>query len=89
MNIIPLGSRVLLERLPVEEHVTDSGVILPAQGGAPTYKNKVVALGSDVSKPITVGDTVITTPLMGEEIRTGNDTFYLLHEDDLLAVLAV
>lgn len=87
IGIHPLGARVLVQRLKIDETTTESGLIVPDQGVAPTYKNEVVAKGPDIKKSIDIGDIVITTPIVGDEVKHNQEIFYLVKEEDLLAVI--
>ena len=53
----------------------------------PTYKNKILAKGSEVTKPVNVGDVVLTTQFVGDQVKYEQESFYILDEDDLLATI--
>ena len=86
IGIRPLGARVLLQRLAVAEQKTETGILLPERSAEPTYKNEVVAVGEDV-KPVKVGDIVVTTQFVGDEVKHNYESFFLVAEEDLLAVI--
>ena len=87
MEIIPLGTRVLVKRLGVEERHTESGIVIPERTVPPTYFNEVLRIGSEITKDVHVGDTVLTTPYSGDEVRDNSVAYFLVMEDDLLAVV--
>ena len=87
--IKPLGPRVLCERLEVVERRSKEGLYVPTTGMEPTYKNLIIAIGDDVTKPVIVGDTVLTTQYVGDEVVYGSDNFYLIEEDHLLAIITM
>ena len=85
--IQPLGPRVLVERLTVEERQTDSGLVIPERGAPPSYKSQIIAVGDGLTKEVKVGDVVLTTQHVGDEVRLNQVAHWLVHEDDLLAVI--
>ena len=87
VNIVPLGKRLLLKRLEVGEQQTASGLYVAEQGPPPTYKNKILAKGDDVTKPVNIGDVVLTTQFVGDQVKYEQESFYIIDEDDLLTVI--
>ena len=88
-KIVPLGARVLVKRLVVEDQQTDAGILLPSRSDQPTYKNQVMAVGDEVTKPVSVGDVVLTTQFVGDAVQDAREVMLLVDERDLLAILAV
>ncbi len=88
MKIQPLGKRVLLQRVSVEEQKTDGGIVIPnAQLEAGTYKAEVIAIGDEITK-VAAGDLVLITQYAGDRAHDENAEEYLiLEEDDLLATI--
>ena len=86
MNIVPLGNRVLLERLKVDEQKTESGLVIPERGLPATYLNQVIAVGELVAT-VKEGDEVVTTVGSGDEIKVNQKSLFLVEQDDLLAVI--
>ena len=87
MKIYPLGARILVGRLTVTERTTESGIIMPERSAPPTYKNRVMEVGPDITKGISRGDVVLTTQFVGDEVRDQHKSYFLVHEDDVLAVI--
>ena len=87
MKIIPLGARVLVERLKISDQVKDTGIVIPSRTQQPTYKNKVLAIGDGVMRPVIAGDIVLTTQFAGDEVLETESTHFLLNEEDLLAII--
>jgi len=98
INIHPLGSRVLVK--PFEESQlekkTDAGIIIPetAKEERP-QQGKVVAVGEgvyvdgEIRKPaVKKGDKVIFSKFGYDEVKVGDDEYYLLKEDNILATIA-
>ena len=87
MRVKPLGNRVLVRRLRVDEETRESGIVIPDKGQIATYKNEVLEIGPEVKYPVEVGSVVITTPFVGDGVKVDQETHYLLEETDLLAVV--
>ena len=87
MKIIPLGARVLVERLKISDQVKETGIVIPSRTQQPTYKNKVLAVGDGVVRPVIAGDVVLTSQFVGDEVLETESTHFLLNEEDLLAII--
>ncbi|NQV00948.1 MAG: co-chaperone GroES [Parcubacteria group bacterium] len=90
MNIKPLGDRVLIEPISVEDK-TESGIILPdtADKEKPE-EGKVVAVGSGKMVKagfIKKGDKVLFTKYGPNEIKIDNKEYLIAKEEDILAIL--
>ena len=86
MNIKPIGNRILIELLKVEEK-TKSGILLPNNSNsAPSNTGIVIAIGK-ISEDIKVGDKVFFKPHLGVEIKEENNKFLILEVEDILAIL--
>ncbi len=87
MEIKPLGSRVLIEEITVEE-VTKSGIVLAPSARKKTQTAYVKAVGNGTEKsPITVsvGDKVIYALYSGTELEIEGKKLRLVEMDDILA----
>lgn len=92
--IQPLGANILVKPVK-DDKKTQSGIIIPdtATEEKP-QKGKVVSLGTGkkdekgktIAFSVKVGDKVIFKKYAPEEIEIGDDTFYILTEEDILAV---
>ncbi|MBU1255413.1 co-chaperone GroES [Patescibacteria group bacterium] len=90
MNIQPLGDRVLIEPMAVEEK-TKSGIILPdtADKEKPE-QGKIIEVGPGTpKKPMTVkkGDIVLFTKYSPNEIKVDGREYLIAREEDILAIL--
>lgn len=90
MNIKPLGDRVLIEPISVEDK-TESGIILPdtADKEKPE-EGRVIAVGPGrPKKPMGVkkGDKVLFTKYGPNEIKIDNKEYLIAKEEDILAIL--
>ncbi len=94
-NIRPLGDRVLVKAVDEETEQTRGGIIIPDSAKEKSQEAEVIALGTgkkdESGKPIpfevAVGDTVLTSKYGGTEVKIDNDTFNLLSENDILAIV--
>lgn len=94
-KIIPKGDRVLVKITP-EETTTKSGIIIPdtaakdrpIQGVVEAVgPGRVSEHGHWMPVTVSVGDVVLFPKYGPEEIRFGNDTYYILKEENILAVI--
>lgn len=93
MNIQPLGDRVVIKALPLEEK-TKSGIIMPDTAKEKPQEGEVVAVGlgrleknERVPLDVKVGDRVIYSKYAGTEVKYEGDEYLILRESDILAVL--
>lgn len=89
MNIRPLGDRVVIKRVEVEE-VTKSGIVLPGASKEKPQEAEVVAVGpgtKDVKMDVKVGDRVLFSKYTGNEIKFEGSEYIILKQDDILAII--
>lgn len=94
MNIKPLGDRVLIKRLDVEEK-TAGNIIIPDAAKEKPQKGEVIAVGTGkVDKkgnrvPISVkkGDKILFGKYAGDEWKMDGDDYLFLSDDEILAIL--
>ena len=89
INIKPLGDRVLVDPVMIDEK-SPSGIIIPDTAHKEKPKQgKVVAVGElDEDVHVKVGDTVLFTDYGYEEIKAAGKEYYIIESKNLLAVLA-
>lgn len=93
MNIIPLYDRVVLKR--VEEKQEKIGnIILPESAQEKPQLMEVIALGtggkldgSEIDFKVKKGDKVLFNKFSGFEFTIKNETFILVKECDILAIV--
>ena len=93
MAIQPLGDRILIKHLAVEEK-SSGGIILPDSAQEKPQEGEIVAIGKGriledgTVKPLEVkkGDKVLFTKYSGTEVKYKDSEFLILREDDVLAV---
>lgn len=92
MNLKPLGDRVIIKKVEVEEK-TKSGIVLPSTAKEEPLMAKVVAIGDDIlndekrKDQIKVGDKVIFSKYAGTEIKVEEEEITILKLTDILAVV--
>lgn len=89
LKIKPLADRVVIQADPAEEK-TAGGIIIPDTAQEIPAKGKVVAAGKGTKDdPITVkvGDKVLYGKYAGTEITLEGETYLIMRELDILAVL--
>jgi chaperonin GroES len=98
INIKPLGDRVLVEPLSDEERekTTKLGIVIPdTVEKEKSERGKVIAVGpgkmTDAGKliPLSIkkGQTVIFSKYGPDEIKVGDKEYYIIKEDNILAIL--
>lgn len=88
MKIRPIGERVLVKPVKVEEK-TASGIILPGAGEKERPNiAEVIAVGKgEKLKDIKVGERVVYSKFSGTEIKDGEEKYIVLNIEDVLAVI--
>ena len=94
-KIRPLGGKVLISRLEAEE-TTRGGIVLPDAAREKPQKGTVLALGDgklldDGSRgkfQVAKGDLVLFASYGGTEIKVEGETYMLMDESDVLAILS-
>lgn len=92
MNLRPLGDRVVIKKVEVEEK-TKSGIVLPTSAKEEPQMAEVVAVGSEIlndekkKEQIKVGDKVIFSKYAGTEVKIDGEELNILKLSDILAVV--
>lgn len=92
MNIKPLGDRVVIKMIEVEEK-TKSGIVLPSSAKEEPQMAEVVAIGQDIendekkSKQVKLGDKVIFSKYSGTEVKLDKEEYTIVKLNDILAVI--
>ena len=93
MTIKPLADRVVIKNVEQEE-TTKSGIVLPGNAKEKPQVAEVVAVGpggnvdgKDVTMYVKPGDRVIFSKFAGSEVKMDNQTFIILRQSDILAVV--
>lgn len=95
-SIQPLGSRVLIKPFTKEELTKKNsfGIILPDSGKEKSEQGVVIAIGPGEYKEgvfvrvnLNVGDKVAFSKYGYEDITVDGEEFFLIKEDNILAIL--
>ena len=93
MKLKPLGDRVVLKQLEAEE-TTKSGIVLPGQNKEKPQQAEVVAVGPGAvvdgkvePMEVKVGDHVIYSRFVGNEIKIEEDEVMVVSQKDILAII--
>ena len=95
MNIKPLGDRVVVKVLALEEK-TKSGIVLPETAKEKPQEGEVVAVGEGrflengdrATLEVKAGDRVIYSKYSGSEVKMDGEEYLILNGDrDILAVI--
>jgi len=90
MDIKPLGRRVLVQEVEEpeeEEEVTEGGIVLPdsAKDEDNYIRAEVLAVGTNDSIEVDVGDEVILSSFSGTEIEVDQKEMKIIKNKDILA----
>ncbi|MBS5594738.1 MAG: co-chaperone GroES [Clostridiales bacterium] len=94
MNIKPLGDKVVIKPLKVEEK-TQSGIVLPGSAQEKPHQGEVIAVGSGVlndkgervALEVKPGDKVVYGKFGGTEVKLDDEEVVIIAEKDILVVL--
>lgn len=93
VNIQPLGDRVLVKTVDVEEEVK-GGIIIPDSAKEKPTTAEVLALGNGKKDgetyafSVKVGDQVIISKYGGTQVKLNDVEYTILREDDILGIIA-
>ncbi|NMA47731.1 MAG: co-chaperone GroES [Lentisphaerae bacterium] len=94
MKIRPLGDRVLVQAIELEEQVK-GGIIIPDSAKEKPQEAVVVAVGPGkrdddgklIPMEVKVGDTVLTSKYGGTDIKIDDKEYKILSSSDILAIV--
>ncbi|PIE22262.1 MAG: co-chaperone GroES [Planctomycetota bacterium] len=93
-TIVPLGDRILVQRLEAEE-VTKGGIVLPDSAKEKPKEGKVIAVGKGrlldsgerAEFSVKKNDRVIFSSYAGTEVKFEGEDYLILTEDEILAIV--
>ena len=93
MNIKPIGDKVVIKPIAVEE-VTKSGIVLPGSAQEKPQQGEVIAVGDGIYQNVVkipmelkVGDRVVYGKFGGIDVKLNNEEVIIMSEKDVLIVL--
>lgn len=92
MNLKPLGDRLVIKKVEVEEK-TKSGIVLPSTAKEQPQIAEIVAIGDEITNDekkkdtVKVGDKVIFSKYAGTEIKVDGEELTIIKIGDVLAVV--
>ena len=93
MNVKPLGDRVVIKNVEMEE-TTKSGIVLPGAAKEKPQLAEVLAVGpggmvdgKEVAMQVKAGDKVVYSKYAGTEVKLDNEEFVILKQNDILAIV--
>ena len=94
MRIVPLGDKVVVQRVKAEER-TGGGIVLPDTAKEKPQQGKVLSVGDgrllESGKrsrlEVREGDRVIFSNWAGNEVSVDGEALIVMSEDDILAVI--
>ena len=92
MELKPLGEKVVIKKIEIEEK-TASGIVLPSSAKEETNIAEIIAIGKDFEEDektkgqISVGDKVLFSKYAGTEVELEKEKYIVIKYQDLLAVI--
>ena len=93
MNVKPLGDRVVIKNVEVEE-TTKSGILLTGTAKEKPLMAEVLAVGpgglvdgKEVKMVVNVGDKVIYSKYAGTEVKIDGKELIIIRQNDILATV--
>lgn len=93
MTIKPLGDRVVIKNVEVEE-TTKSGIVLPGSAKEKPQMAEIISVGpgglvdgKEVKMEVKPGQKVIYSKYAGTEVKLSKDEFIIVRQSDILAVV--
>ncbi len=93
MKLVPLGDKIVLRQLEVEE-TTKSGIVLPGQAKEKPQEAEVIAVGpggnidgKEVVMQVKAGDKVIYSKYAGTDVELDGEEYIIVKQNDILAIV--
>ena len=93
MNVKPLGDRVVIKNVEIEE-TTKSGIVLPGAAKEKPQLAEVLAVGpgglvdgKEVKMYVEVGQKVIYSKYAGTEVKIDGQELIIVRQNDILATV--
>ena len=93
MKLVPLGDKVVIKQMEAEEK-TKSGIVLPTQSKEKPQEAEVIAVGpggkvngEEIEMMVKPGDRVIYSKYSGTEVKFDGETYIIIRQSDILAIV--
>ena len=93
MNVKPLGDRVVIKNVEMEE-TTKSGIVLPGAAKEKPQLAQVLAVGpggmvdgKEIKMYVEVGQKVIYSKYAGTEVKLDGQEMIIVRQSDILAIV--
>ena len=93
MNVKPLGDRVVIKNVEIEE-TTKSGILLTGAAKEKPQMAEVLAVGpgglvdgKEITMNVTVGQKVIYSKYAGTEVKLDGKEMIIVRQSDILAIV--
>lgn len=94
MKVVPIGDKILIERVETQDR-TEGGIVIPDTAKEKPRRGKVVALGDgrelengeSVGFQVQEGDEVLFESYAGTDVTFDDREYLLLSEEDLLGII--
>ncbi|MCH8830395.1 MAG: co-chaperone GroES [Planctomycetes bacterium] len=95
MKVIPIGDKVVVQRVEAEEK-TAGGIVLPDAARDRPAEGRIVSVGdgivladgSRIAFQVSEGDRVLFSSFAGTEVDIDGDELLVMSESDILAILS-
>lgn len=95
MKVIPLGDKVVVQRVDAEE-TTAGGIVLPDAAREKPAEGRILSVGDGRSLPngehadlqVSEGDRILFSSYAGTEVNIDGEELLIMNESDILAVMA-
>jgi len=93
VKIKPLGDRLIVK--PIERETMKGGIIIPDTAKEKPMEGEVLAAGpgklddkgNRMPMDVKVGDKVLYGKYSGTEIKLDDETYLIIHQDEILGIL--
>lgn len=94
MNIRPLGDKIVVKRLELEEKLK-SGLIVPDTAKEKPQEGEVVAVGKGkmndkgniIPMEIKVGDRILFGKYSGNEVKIDGEEYLIMDQNDVIGII--
>lgn len=96
MKITPLGDRVVVKPLEAKEVMKKSGIIIPDTAKEKPQEGEIKAVGKGkmseegkiIPMDVKIGDKILYGKYSGTEIKLDDEEFLIMHQEDILGIMA-